>query len=59
VVLARYLENDGHGRNIYSQNPSFVPFIRGKTCIELGSGAGLTGIIAAQVREERDKKNER
>jgi 16S rRNA G527 N7-methylase RsmG len=48
-VLARYLENDGKGRNVYSETPSFVPFIHGKTCIELGSGAGLTGIVAAQV----------
>ena len=49
MVLSRYLENDGRGRDIYTKDPSFIPFIRGKTCIELGSGTGLTGVVAAQV----------
>jgi len=37
LVLARYVERLGEA------------FFRGKSCIELGSGTGLTGIIAATV----------
>jgi len=49
LVLARFLENDGQGRDVYTRNPDFVPFCSGKNCIELGSGTGLTGIVAAQM----------
>jgi predicted nicotinamide N-methyase len=37
LVLGRYVERLG------------ADFFQGKSCLELGSGTGLTGIIAAKV----------
>jgi predicted nicotinamide N-methyase len=37
LVLGRYVERLGAG------------FFQGKSCVELGSGTGLTGVIAAKV----------
>jgi predicted nicotinamide N-methyase len=55
VALARYLEIDGvragvhqnFGENAEEEVVNNEPFVKGRRCIELGSGIGLTGTVAA------------
>lgn len=59
IVLSRFLETDVVDAPSSSKK---IPFCSGKKCIELGSGIGLTGTVAAlvcaHIHESNSKGNE-